>query len=105
MRKGEAQILKPSRRPVGHHEGNAPLIQEEIKLETDDRIYLMSDGFPDQQGGSEGKKYLTKRLRDLIVTISVKPMDEQRTFLAHEFDRWRGSYEQTDDVCVMAVRV
>lgn len=105
VRKGEAHILKPARRPVGHHEGNAPFTQEEFVVEKGDSIYLMSDGFQDQQGGPYGKKYLVKSLRNLLLTIAEKPMEEQRAILLHEFEHWRGSYHQTDDVCLMAARV
>lgn len=105
VRDGEAHLLKPARRPIGHHDADVPFTQEEFALRTGDCIYMMSDGFQDQQGGAEGRKYFTKRLRDLIVTIADRPMADQGSFLRHEFDRWRGSYEQTDDVCVMGVRV
>jgi serine phosphatase RsbU (regulator of sigma subunit) len=105
VRSGEAHVLRPARRPVGHHEGDVAFAQEEFALIAGDRIYLMSDGYPDQQGGTQGKKYLTKRLRDLIVTLSEKSMHEQRDFLLHEFSRWKGDFDQTDDVCIVGVRV
>lgn len=105
VRDSEAHMLSYARRPVGHHDGNAPFVQHEFQLRSGDRLYLMSDGFPDQQGGPQGKKYLSKRLRELITRFSDRPMQEQQALLMEEFHTWKGHYPQTDDVCLMGVRV
>ena len=105
VRQGEAIVLRPARRPVGHHEGNALFTQEEFALQKGDTIYLMSDGFQDQQGGRKGRKYLTRRQREMFIDISDRPMAQQQSALMPEFNAWRGTYEQTDDVCVMGVMV
>lgn len=70
-----------------------------------DVIYIHSDGYQDQLGGPEGKKYMTKKYRELLLSMSHLPMPEQRDRLLAEHTAWRGHGSQTDDVCVMAVRV
>lgn len=75
-RNGEMLQFKPNKRPVGHYDVDRPFEQETISLQPDDVIYIHSDGCQDQLGGSDGKKYLTKRFRELLLSISHLPMPE-----------------------------
>ena len=77
----------------------------EINIEKGDVFYLYSDGYPDQFGGEKDKKYMTKSFRDYLVRISKQPMSEQKELLETEFHRWRGDFEQVDDVLVIGFRV
>ena len=56
-------------------------------------------------GGEKGKKYMIKNLKELLLKIAHLPMLEQEQKLAEEFDKWKGSNEQVDDVCIMGVRI
>ncbi len=69
-----------------------------------DMFYIFSDGIIDQFGGDSGKKYLTKRFKQLLFEISPMPMKEQKEIIKHAFDEWRGDYEQVDDILVMGIR-
>jgi serine phosphatase RsbU (regulator of sigma subunit) len=69
-----------------------------------DLFYIFSDGIIDQFGGDSGKKYLTKRFKQLLFEISPLPMKEQKEIIKRAFDEWRGNYEQVDDILVMGVR-
>jgi len=104
-RNGEMLVLKAARRAVGFHDGVAAFTQEETALQKGDAIYLSSDGFQDQMGGPSGKKYMTRRFRELLLSTSTLPMDGQHLAILQEFTTWKGDSEQTDDVCVMGVRV
>ncbi|MCL4816257.1 MAG: hypothetical protein KJZ56_06425, partial [Flavobacteriales bacterium] len=64
-----------------------------------------TDGFSDQFGGSKGKKYMIKNVKELFLQIANLPMSEQKQKLSEAFDQWKGSNEQVDDVCVIGVRV
>jgi serine phosphatase RsbU (regulator of sigma subunit) len=104
--RGEEVIqLRPNKRPVGFYEIEVAFGQETVQLEKGDIIYLHSDGYQDQYGGPENKKFMTKRYRDLLLTISKQPMQRQREMLLKEHRNWKGDHDQTDDICVMAVRV
>jgi len=98
--------VKPDKQPVGFHSGNkSPFNAITIKLKKDDRIYVFSDGYADQFGGEKGKKLKYKPFKEILLSISDKTMEEQKTDLSLFFDEWKGNLEQIDDVCIIGVRV
>lgn len=78
--------------------------QHSIQLQSGDMVYIFSDGYADQFGGHKGKKFMYRRFRELLITISTEPADRQRTLLQESFNQWRGAYEQVDDILVMGMR-
>jgi len=78
---------------------------KEIDVLKNDKIYLYSDGFKDQFGGPEGKKYLNKRFLTLLQNIFEKPMPEQRNILDKELKDWCGNYARIDDVLVVGLEL
>lgn len=76
-----------------------------IPTQKDDLLFLFSDGFADQFGGTSGKKLKYKFFRQLLLSISNQPMHEQAVAIHQAFEEWKKGYEQVDDVCVAAVRV
>jgi len=80
--------------------------QERIfSYQNGDMIYLTSDGFVDQFGGSNDKKYKTKNLKNLILSFQTNDMVEQKQLLQNEFENWKQETEQTDDVTVVGIRL
>jgi len=75
-----------------------------IKLEKNDVFYLFSDGYADQFGGPEGKKFKYRRFRHLLLTIHKLPMDQQKIILEKSFDEWIGNFEQVDDILIVGLR-
>lgn len=67
-------------------------------------FYLFSDGFADQFGGPQGKKFKMKKLRELLETMSALPFLDQEKHIASEFNSWKGEHEQVDDICVIGIR-
>ncbi len=99
-------VLKGDRMPVGRHtKENIPFIQYEFDLQSSDMIYTLTDGFADQFGGPKGKKFMYKQLENLLVSISNKSMNEQKTILHEAFHKWKGDLEQIDDVCLIGVKI
>jgi chemotaxis response regulator CheB len=76
----------------------------EINLQRDDCIYLFSDGIADQFGGKQGKKFMMKRLTELILSVHKKPMREQINNIDHAIQTWKGDHSQTDDILILGVR-
>ena len=70
-----------------------------------DTIYLFSDGFADQFGGKDNKKFKKKRFRKLLLDISKYPMAEQEDILRDTFNSWKGDNEQVDDVLVIGIKL
>ncbi|WP_434547029.1 tetratricopeptide repeat protein [Marivirga sp.] len=78
---------------------------QEIDLAQNQTFYLSSDGYADQFGINTQKKYLRKRFKSLLESISKKSMPEQEKSLDLEMKRWQGEMEQTDDMLVIGIRV
>jgi serine phosphatase RsbU (regulator of sigma subunit)/HAMP domain-containing protein len=77
----------------------------EIDLQKGDVVYIFSDGYADQFGGSKGKKFLYSNFRDLLIEIHQKPIEEQKTLLNQRIEEWKGNYEQVDDILVFGVKI
>jgi two-component system, sensor histidine kinase LadS len=105
VRKGEQIELKADKRSVGYREDlEGKFTTLEFKLQDGDMIYAFTDGFPDQFGGPFGKKFLSKKLREMLTEKAELPLVELEDELSREFESWKGSYEQVDDVLVAGVR-
>lgn len=98
--------IKPDKMPLGKHDKqDISFSKQIIDLVKGDVIYTLTDGYPDQFGGKNEKKYLTKNLRQLLASNAHLPMQEQKELLDKTFLNWKGNLEQVDDVCVIGVRV
>ncbi len=107
IRNGELIVVKPDKIAIGgfHLQRETNFTNHEIKLQTDDIIYLFTDGFVDQFGGEAGKKMLSKRFREILLNIHNLQMNEQEIALTKFFEEWRGKEVQVDDVLVIGIRV
>jgi len=101
----ELTVVGADKQPVAIFVKMKPFTNHDIPLLKGDCIYLASDGFKDQFGGPQGKKYMVKRFSELLMSIAEKPMEEQRQLLDHTFESWRGDQEQVDDLTILGVRV
>lgn len=97
--------IKADKQPIGNYEITNPFTLHEMELQKDDTLYSFSDGFADQFGGALGKKFKSKALKELLLSIQHKPMDEQHTILLKAYNNWKGEHEQIDDVCMIGVKV
>jgi len=97
--------LEADKQPVGIHIKMKPFSTKEIVLEKGDILYLMSDGFADQFGGPDGKKFRIKKLRELLLSFSEKNMNEQKEILETTFLEWKGKFKQVDDVTIAGLRI
>ncbi len=102
--KGELIEMNADKMPVGIGERKQDFELFEIDIEPGDSLYLYTDGFADQFGGPKGKKFMYKKMDELIRTNSVKPLHEQKEILKASFEEWKGDLEQVDDVCVIGIR-
>ena len=93
------------KQPCGFYHEKKPFTNNTIKLESGDRIYTFSDGFPDQFGGYNGKKYMHKQFKEVLMQNAGLPFIDQKNLLNKSFETWRGKQEQVDDVLVIGVLV
>jgi len=108
IRKGRTEIeeIKPTKQAIGGFTGDDEHFEvHNVELNNGDTIYLFSDGYADQFGGTEGKKLTTKKFRELILSLQNKPMPEQEKELDAYFESWKGSREQLDDILIIGVRI
>ncbi len=78
--------------------------QHELTLQTNDTIYLTTDGFPDQFGGPEGKKFMSRNMKSFLIEICDLPMSEQQTLVEVKINNWKGALEQIDDLLVIGIK-
>lgn len=106
IRNGSVQKIEPDRLPIGGHQESKKksFKLNVLPIERGDCFYLFSDGYADQFGGEKGKKFMQKRLLELLQQISHLSMNEQSTVLSREFENWKGTHEQIDDLLVVGIR-
>ncbi len=102
---GEIIVAEKDRMPVGVGEKNNSFILYDLPYQKGDMLYLFTDGFADQFGGPSSKKYSSKKLRNLLSKVAYKATNEQMILVEEEFEAWKGSYEQIDDVTVAGIRL
>lgn len=78
---------------------------EVLPIKQGDQLYMFTDGFKDQFGGPEGRKFLKKNIRSLIEEINGKPMSEQGMIITKAFDDWKGDLTQVDDVSMLGIEL
>lgn len=107
VRKGSSEIeqIKANKQPIGQYAMVKPFSSHTLQLNQGDTIYLFSDGYMDQFGGSSQKKFKSSRLRALISSIQGKTMEEQHQLVTDTFYDWKGDLEQIDDVCLVGIMV
>jgi serine phosphatase RsbU (regulator of sigma subunit) len=107
VRENSINEIKGDRFSVGlvrEEEGNSVFQNQELPLERNDVIYLFSDGYADQFGGTDGRKFKYRRFRHLLLNLHSLPMDEQKQQIFESMETWRGNHEQVDDMLIIGVR-
>lgn len=105
IRNHQVHQIKGNRLHVGLHQEELSFDNKEFQLLKGDMIYMTSDGYPDQFGGPNEKKFMKKRLLELLNDLSELSIEEQKLTLLNKFTQWMGDHEQTDDVCLIGVRI
>jgi PAS domain S-box-containing protein len=106
VRNGELEEIKGDKWPIGGgiFKNQTKFSSHNIKVNKNDSIFFCSDGFPDQFGGPDNRKFGPKRLRELIRNNHKKSMTELYKLFDDEWTGWKGDQKQTDDVLLIGVR-
>lgn len=106
IRKGELIKFDPDRFSIGSFEhGEKNYTNHSFQLEEGDCLYVFSDGYIDQFGGPNGKKFMKKRFRELLLDISHLPMDQQLTRMNEALLTWMRGHGQVDDILVIGIEI
>lgn len=97
--------IKPDKMPIAIYDKMDNFTNYEIQLQEGDQVYLFSDGFADQFGGSKGKKFKYKPFKKLLLENADKPMVEQKNILNQTINKWMANEEQIDDIVVLGLKV
>ncbi len=107
LHQGQLSVINGDRRPVGggHIGEERKFTAHKLAYTTGDRIYLFSDGYVDQFGGPEQKRFMNARLQELIMAHRHLGLKEQAVVIERAFMDWKGLVEQMDDVCMLGLAV
>ncbi len=98
--------IKATKQAIGGHtDGSQVFAQHTVLLNKGDTIYLFSDGYADQFGGPSKKKLMTKKFKEILISIQEKSMLNQHKYLADFMDEWTTDTEQIDDILVIGIKV
>jgi serine phosphatase RsbU (regulator of sigma subunit) len=107
IRKGNSTVeeIKGTKTAIAGFTGDDQDFQShEVKLVAGDTFYLTTDGYADQFGGQKGKKIMTRKLKEILIDIQVKPMPDQMNYLENFMENWKTGQEQVDDILIIGVR-
>lgn len=76
----------------------------EIDIKEGDILYIFSDGYVDQFGGTENKKFMYRRFRHLLMTIHRFPVNDQKSILEDNIRTWMGTNPQVDDILIIGFK-
>jgi sigma-B regulation protein RsbU (phosphoserine phosphatase) len=105
VRNKELNEFKGDYMPIGVYDDiEKPFSNKDLQFMENDIIYLFSDGYVDQLGGPDRKTFRSRRFKQLLMNIHLKPLDEQKTLLEEAYEEWRQNIEQIDDIMVMGIK-
>ncbi len=97
--------LPKDKMPVGQYEQMTSFNLFKIDNHHNNMMYLYTDGYADQFGGTKGKKLKRKQLNDYLKSIHQSPITEQHEKLDDFFVNWKGDLEQVDDICIVGIKI
>jgi len=103
----EIHEIKPDKKSIGGEQMEEERIfkNHRFQLKPGDAVYMYTDGFVDQMGGPDEKRFSTRRFRDLILRTQHESMATQRALLNLEWKEWKEDREQLDDVTVFGIKL
>jgi len=97
--------FKGDKMPLSYHDKMTDFSRHEIKTRHDDLIYLFTDGYVDQFGGQEDKKFLRDQFKQVLLKIHKHPLEVQKEMLLDTYNNWKGNGDQVDDITVVGFKL
>jgi sigma-B regulation protein RsbU (phosphoserine phosphatase) len=106
IRENELKELKGDNMPIGIYEHEErSFSNKEVLFKKNDIIYLFTDGYVDQLGGTERKTFRSEYFKKLLIEIHNIQMHEQKKALEKKFEEWRGEIDQVDDILIVGIKM
>jgi hypothetical protein len=106
---GELFEIKDDRQPIGIHRKEQDFSDKWINTNQNQIFYLFSDGFPDQLGGPEKRKYMKSNFKRFLKGIQHLCFVEQKSLIEQEIEQWINfdthKMEQVDDITIMGFKI
>ncbi|MGE0079338.1 MAG: SpoIIE family protein phosphatase [Bacteroidales bacterium] len=97
--------VKCDKQSIGYVLDRTPFATHSVQLLEGDSLYIFTDGYTDQFGGPNGKKFRYTELRNLLCNIAELPMNKQKDQLTESFIQWKGNNIQVDDVTFLGIKI
>ncbi len=105
VRDGEVEQIKADKQPVGYFMGTeAPFTGHKVEVKKGDTLFIYTDGYQDQFGGPQERKFMAGRFKKLLGTIGERPAAAQKAALDVALDEWMEGQEQLDDILVIGIK-
>jgi serine phosphatase RsbU (regulator of sigma subunit)/ligand-binding sensor domain-containing protein len=106
VRNNELIEYHADKMPIGAFIGEKEsFTNNDIKMQKNDLLYIFSDGYKDQLGGTEAKRLKSNAFRKLLLDVHSKSMRQQKETLEKFFDEWKGAHEQVDDIMIFGIKI
>lgn len=107
IRDGKLIQTKADKFPIGLFLGEEKkkFKNNTIQLQKGDSVFIFSDGYADQFGGPNGKKFMANHFRDLLMEVHNEPIEKQKEILNKTIEEWRGPLDQVDDILVIGLKI
>jgi serine phosphatase RsbU (regulator of sigma subunit) len=103
---GQLTEVKGDKFPIGggQYKSRTSFTTTTLSLSSGDAVYFCSDGFPDQFGGPDNRKFSPKRIREIIIENAQSDIETVNRVFDQEFEAWKGNEKQTDDVLMIGIK-
>ena len=105
IRDNQLTVHKATLNPIGIYFREIPFTETKIQLQKNDVIYLFTDGYTDQFGGVEGRRFMMPRFRELLLEIHGFHMSKQKDELEKRLLEWQGENRRIDDILIAGIRI
>lgn len=105
IRNNQYRELPKDKMPVGKGEKKDSFTLHTLDVQKGDSLYLFTDGYADQFGGPNSKKFMYKQLHELLLATDKMNPEEQKNILYQKFSEWKGNLEQIDDVLLIGIKI
>ncbi|MBN2861949.1 MAG: response regulator [Bacteroidales bacterium] len=105
LRNNEIIELKGDKMPLSYHLTMTSFSSHEMKTESNDILYLFTDGYIDQFGGQPERKFRRSQLKELFVRNHNEPFQVQKQLLMDAYINWRGHEDQVDDITIIGLKL
>jgi serine phosphatase RsbU (regulator of sigma subunit) len=106
IRENYLQEIKGAPYAIGGHHliHGKSFVEFTLKIQANDMFYIFSDGYADQFGGQDDKKFMLKNFKNLLLKIHHLPLELQKDILNENLLSWKGEHKQTDDILIAGLK-